>query len=151
MHFAIGSVVCAGIGAALTAVGIHRRNQVQASLNWLQVPGTVTNGTITIIRGDDSTGYAPEVTYSYVVNGTGYTGKRIRFNRRQYLLKSRAQKELDRYPVNSGVIVYFDSRNPGDAVLIREATDSTGLIVAGIALFIFALVIAFWSRAGNAF
>ena len=90
-----------------------------------------------------------EVTYSYVVNGIGYTGKRIRFNRRQYVLKSRAQKELDRYPVNTGVIVYFDPVNPGDAVLIREATDSTGLVVAGIALFIFAVVIALWSRTNS--
>jgi len=90
-----------------------------------------------------------EVTYSYVVNGIGYTGKRIRFNRRQYVLKSRAQKELDKYPVNSGVIVYFDPRKPAVAVLIREATDSTGLVVAGIALFIFAVVIALWSRTNS--
>jgi hypothetical protein len=151
LHFAIGSVICAGIGAALAAVGIHRRSQVEASRSWLQVPGTVTAANIAVIRGDDSTGYAPELTYSYVVNGTGYTGKRIRFNRRQYVLKSRAQKELDRYPVNTGVIVYFDPVNPGDAVLIREATDSTGLIAGGIALFIFAVVIALWSRAGDAF
>jgi hypothetical protein len=131
-------------------VGIHRRNQVQASLNWLQAPGTVTSGTIAVIKGDDSTGYAPEVTYSYVVNGTGHTGKRIRFNRRQYMLKSRAQKELDRYPVNTGVIVYFDPVSPGDAVLIRETTDSTGLTVGGIVIFIFAVVLTLWSRTGNA-
>jgi hypothetical protein len=115
------------------------------------VPGTVTAANIAVVRGDDSTGYLPEVTYSYVVNGTGHTGKRIRFNRRQYVLKSRAQKELDRYPVNTGVIVYFDPQNPGDAVLIREATDSAGLIVGGIALFVFAVVIAIWSRTAAAF
>jgi hypothetical protein len=134
----------------LTAAGIRRRGQVQASRSWLQVPGTITAGSIVVLSGDDSTGYAPEITYSYEVNRMRYTGKRIRFNRRQYILKSRARKELDSYPVNSGVIVYFDPQNPGDAVLIREATDSTGLIVGGIALFVFAVVIAMWSRTNSA-
>jgi len=133
-EMAIGMTAGGLTGAGLLVGGIYRRNRLAASQSWPRTTGTVTSGSVVREYSSDSTGYSVALTYEYVAKGVRYTGKRIGFSRRAYSRKSRAQAELDRYPVNSGVIVYFNPGKPADAVLVRESPDSIVLIICGIAL-----------------
>jgi hypothetical protein len=133
-EMAIGMTAGGLTGAGLLIAGIYQRNRLAASQGWPQATGTVTGGKIVSEYSNDSTGYSLALTYDYLVNGVRYTGKRIGFSRRSYSRKSRAQSELDRYPLNSGVIVYFNPEKPADAVLVRESPGSIILIIGGIAL-----------------
>jgi len=133
-EMAIGMTAGGLTGAGLLIAGIYQRNRIAASQSWLQTTGTITGGSVATECSNDSTGYSVALSYGYVANGVTYTGKRIGFSRRTYARKSRAQSELDRYPLSSSVIVYFDPEKPADAVLVRNYPDSILLIVCGIAI-----------------
>jgi hypothetical protein len=138
---AAAEVSCALIGGVLLAVGLYQRSRLQASQSWQQAMGTITKAEIEIVRDADSSGYQVSVLYDYVVDGVHYAGKRIRFSDRSYVRKKRAQAELDRYPVNSSVLVYFDPAKPSDAVLSREYPDRIMLMISGMCLLVLAAVI----------
>jgi len=133
-EMAIGMTAGGLTGAGLLAAGVYQRSRLAASQSWPQTTGTITAGSVATEYSNDSTGYSVALTYEYAANGVTYTGKRIGFSRRTYARRSRAQAALDRYPVNSSVIVYFNPEKPADAVLMRESPDSIVLTVGGIVL-----------------
>jgi hypothetical protein len=134
-------VSCALIGGGLLAVSLYQRSRLQASQSWQQVMGTITKAEVEIVRDADSSGYQVSVLYEYEVNGVRYMGKRIRFSDRSHARKKRAQAELDLYPVNSSVTVFFDPAKPSDAVLSREYPDRNMLMFFGVGLLVLAAVI----------
>jgi len=133
-EMAIGMTAGGLTGAGLLIAGIYQRNRIAASQSWPRAIGTITSGSIVREYSNDSTGYSVALTYEYLANGVTHTGKRIGFSRRVFSRSSRAQTELERYPVNSAVIVYFNPEKPGDAVLVRNYPDSIILIVCGITI-----------------
>ena len=133
-EMAIGMTAGGLTGAGLLLAGIYQRNRIAASQTWPQTTGKVTGGSIVREYSDDSTGYSLALSYEYFANGATHTGKRIGFSRRVFSRSSRAQAELERYPLNSSVTVYFNPEKPDDAVLVRNAPDSIILIVCGIVI-----------------
>jgi len=139
---AIGVACGALTGAGLLIVGLYRRSKVQASQDWPQVTGAITTAEVTKESDGESTQYVVYVSYEYRVNGQRCIGTRIRFGKRGYVRKKRAQAELERYSVNSTVMVYFNPEKPEEAVLVRESPDSMTLIVSGIGVM--GIVVAGW-------
>jgi hypothetical protein len=125
----------------MVVFSLRQRSRLRASENWPAITGTITHTGIVESSSSDSTEYHVHVSYEYLVNGRTYTGKRIEFNRRGYARKKNAQAQLDRYPVNSTVVVYVNPDKPEDAVLVRAAPYNTlyfvmGLLMVGLALAI---------------
>jgi hypothetical protein len=137
------------IGSGLLAYGLYQRARLRASQSWPTVPGTIANAVLAKETSTDengtSTSYHADVRYQYAVNGVAYTGKRIGFIRHSYIRHSRAQAELDRYPVNSTVQVFFDPEKPSDAILVREAPSSFLYIGGGAVILALGLVLVFES------
>ncbi len=140
----VGMASTALIGCGLLTYGLYQKRRLQVSQGWPQVTGTITKADLVADTEPDAGGYFLSVAYEYVVNGVLCTGSKIGFRRRSYIRKKRAQTELDRYRVNSGVPVYYDPENPADAVLVRESPDCIFLIVSGIALLALAVVGSLW-------
>jgi hypothetical protein len=138
---AAATVSCALIGGGLLPYAAYQRNKLQASRSWPQVMGKITKAELTIVRDADSSGYQVALLYDYVVDGARYGGTRIGFSQRTYTRKKRAQAEVDRYPVNSSVAVFFDPAKPSDAVLSREYPDNTLLFVFGGGILALAVVL----------
>ena len=133
-EFTIAIMCTAWIGLGALARGLYLQNKLRATQNWQQTTGTLTKAEIVSLPSADSTDFSIRVQYEYSVNGARYTGKRIGLSGGQYSRKKRAERELERYPVNSSVVVYFDPEKPADAVLVREAPDRVIYIVGGIVM-----------------
>ena len=142
----VATASCTLIGFGLLIYGLYQRRKLRESRSWPRVQGTITRATIGQDNQQESNSYLLLVKYDYVVDGARYTGTRIGFSERTYLRKKRAQAELDRYPVSSGVSVYFDPRRPADAVLVREYPDIMILIVSAVFLLGLALVMLMFGR-----
>jgi hypothetical protein len=118
----IGLVVCFGVvGSATLIAGLYTLHKLSASRNWSQGTGTITKAKlVTDHDSEDGTTYSVAVSYDYIVNGVRHTGKRTGFVGVSYAQKKRAEAEIERYPVNASVPVYFNPGEPADAVLARE-------------------------------
>jgi hypothetical protein len=125
-------VICVLFGVGAVFYGIRQKNRVEASQSWLSAMGTITSAQVVQNLTTDSVEYNVLLRYEYVVNGIGYSGQRIGFNSRAYLRKKGALAQLERYPVNSQIMVYFDPQKPADSVLVREAPFSTLYVALGI-------------------
>ncbi len=127
------------IGFVFIGRSLYHRAKVQASQNWPPVMGTIVEATLRKQSDGEGTTYAPQIRYDYVVNGVRYTSNRIAFTPQTYVRSKRAQQDLDRYPVNSAVTVYFDPAKPSDAVLQRNAPNTVLGLAAGIVLLAIAV------------
>lgn len=118
---------------------MHLRSRLSESSAWPQAEGMVTKAILVTAASNDSAEHSVDVEYEFVANGSRYTGKRVTFGRRGWARKAKAQAELEKYPVNSAVMVFFNPQNPEDSVLIRDAPYATMYLWLGIVMFLFAL------------
>jgi hypothetical protein len=78
-----------------------------------------------------STGYVPEVDFTFTVDGKSYSGSNLGCLPRVYDSESSAQRTLEGYPGKTPIVVRYDPRDPGQNVvdpgcreLVGTATDS---------------------------
>lgn len=96
----------------------------QASPNWPYVEGEML---VAKARARNETGeqsgtptheWFTEVRYRYTVNGTTYTGDRLRAFGLNHFDEQQALQELAPFPVGQKVKVYYDPAKPSSSVLI---------------------------------
>jgi hypothetical protein len=146
-----GFIIFLGLGIATFYFGMNNYKMYKASKSWPSVKGTVTESRVAI-RQTESDGkminmYYPKVVYHYFVNDTSFTNNKISFGEYGTDKRKHANKVIGKYPVNSEVTVYYNPKNPQEAVLERKAgfgnylTLGVGLafILGGI-LLLFALI-----------
>ncbi len=107
--FILGGLIALGVG------GSHFVWSVR-SASWPTVEGVVLTSKLEMHEGNKGATYSARITYDYQVKGRHYDGRRLAFGA---LASSTgyAQGILDRYPVGGKVRVYYDPRDPGEAVL----------------------------------
>jgi hypothetical protein len=133
-----GILVFFGVGVAALIFGIRNREKGEASNSWPSVGGIITDARIeenTDVDEDgfSSTTYTPKWLYEYTLDGKTNTSERISFGAvRGYGRRKRAQEELDKFPVNSQVRVYYDPQNPGETVLVPGTKGTMMGIIIGI-------------------
>jgi hypothetical protein len=125
-------------GGLLIFLSIRDGRTSKASLQWLSVPGTVVfSQWVNYATAGEPPSSAPEVKYTYVVNGQTWQSSRVKFG------GVARQKILDKYPNGNPVQVFFDPQQPSNAVL--EPGGSTQVMLfAGIGTFVFCLLMALW-------
>lgn len=138
-------VICVVVGLALIGFSVYQRRRLRESENWVPATATISKAELLTVDSTDSAEYRIAVVYDYVANGARYTGNRIGFGTRGFVRKKRAQAELERYPVSATVTAYFNPEKPGEAVLVREAPNSTLYMVMGICMLAFSAGIVVWT------
>ena len=132
-----------GIGVFVIYKAYRTRQQADASQGWPAVRGELTDARVD--RSTDSDGgasYIPRLRYTYQVSGTTFTGDKITFGFHQsYGSEAKAQAVLQRYPVGSNAMVYYNPANPGEAVLERAAGGFGVSLVIGIVFLLIATCI----------
>lgn len=129
-------------GIFATISGFRNRRKASASQTWPAAGGVITNAWIVESRDTDedgytSTTYTPKWEYRYQVGTETYTSQRISFGGVSgYGRRKKAQEELNRFPANSQVRVYYDPTNPEDAVLVQGTKGTMAGIIVGIALMV---------------
>jgi len=109
------------MGPALILYALYADHRDRPTLQWPRVSGKLVQCE-QYHRGIDQshTSYRVDVTYFYAVNGREYIGHRIAPWSAGLESKSRTRSSafaID-HPVGSPVDVYYDPRQPGDAVLL---------------------------------
>lgn len=127
-----------GLGIFLIVYGIRSKKKAQASQTWPSVSGRITAAEVkesTSTDDDDVTrvNYYPAVHYEYQIGDQAYTGKRISFGGIVATSsRSKAEKELTRYPAGGDVPVYYNPDKPEEAVLEQKAGGATWALVVGV-------------------
>jgi uncharacterized protein DUF3592 len=110
------------------------------SRKWPQVAGTITQSVIKKNTGTDSNSYDVLIQYEYAVNIVRYTGEQ---EMGSYVWERSAQAAVERYAVNSSVVVYYDPEKPTNAVLKPSYTAGISAIAAAIVFLLLAARLAY--------
>ena len=113
------------------------QREVLVSADWPSTQGRITFSAVSdIVPGhsindnlDDS--HRAVVEYTYTVNGIEYTGNRIAFTAGGTFSGTRrdADTMAQHYHKNAPVTVFYDPRNPSEAVLEKAVGSKSGFLV----------------------
>jgi hypothetical protein len=110
-------------GLAVLIYGIGLVRDARACAHWPKVEGRVTSAEAQVVAKEkNKTTYAPNVAYTYVVDGKRYESSRLTLVPRNYVGLQQVQAVLAAYPVHGTVSVFYDPRDPANCVLVSVAT-----------------------------
>lgn len=127
------------LGLAMSGFGIYFIGLGSAARSWPAADGRVvatrirtdvsTTGDLNDAQREASRRYYPEIQYAWTVDGARYTGSRYRLGttHAKYKTRAEAQEAAARFREGSAIAVYYDPRQPDEAVLDRAA--SAGVVV----------------------
>lgn len=117
------------------------RYRAGRAMSWLSVRGEVVgNDIIKECAGPSSSCYKPVITYKYTVKGSAYESNRLFIGRQAISHQLKARRLIDKYPVGSGVNVYYDPKDPKSACLERRIDNPKFIRNSGIVLVIIGLM-----------
>jgi hypothetical protein len=105
---------------------IYLRIATNAVKNWPSVPGKVTTSRVSYKSSSDKTDATPFITYVYDVDGKTYKEGGISPGVLTLSDKMDAEKVVARYPRGSVVTVYYNPKNPSQAVLEKNSQAQIG-------------------------
>jgi hypothetical protein len=139
-------------GIYMTVTGVSVIQKVGASEDWPTVTGRVTDSSVEVQRNETGTGrkkkrstyYAPDVSYTYSVEGVPYSSNQIIYGATRYDDKSTAQAIAGQYPKGSDVTVYYDPESPDSAVLEPGIKSSSyTMLIMGIVFIVTGVITSF--------
>ncbi len=151
--FKIFFIALAVIGLATTLFGIYFIALSRQAASWPSVTGHVVSTQVRTDHSQTDRGlsaaerartqrYYPDIHYRWSVDGQVYSGSRYRLGTSHEKFDSREQAEAAaaRFPAQSTLPVYYDPRNPAQAVLDPGASVGVyaplplGLLFLGVGL-----------------
>lgn len=127
MLLVFGVILVIG-GAFFGIIAFNRHKNAQAA-SWPEVTGRIISSQVThdTRTQTDSTGretktkvYEPRIRYSYDIGDMTYTCERVAYRNTHSPIKAKVQDIIDRYPAGAEVTVWYNPKNPLDAVLERS-------------------------------
>ncbi len=92
-------------------------SMAQASINWLKTSGKIIRSELQDLSIGKRENFRASVEYTYTVGGVIHRGTRIRFADVTGSAADKQRETVEQYPVNATVDVYYDPKDPGQAVL----------------------------------
>ncbi len=139
-----GILIITGIG--MIGVWIYLFLRALSTKNWASTTGKIIKGEV--INSGTSSGsnsWSPTIKYLYSINDNQFEGDRIKTIVSSYSSTKQAQKELDKYPVNSSVKVYYNPDKPADSVIIPGVAKGIfGILAGGLVLSIVGILLALY-------
>ena len=113
----LSAYIGVGLGLCSAAYLVWMLVRLYGSKSWPSTPGKMLKSNVV----EDSDGWAPRVRYCFTVRGRKYTHDRLYFHLSTRMPNAKgAMVHLDPYPVGKQIDVYYNPRNPQEAVLDRE-------------------------------
>ena len=120
----LGLAMC-GFGVYFVQLGFEARS-------WPEAKGRILSTTVKVSTsrssGSRSTSYSreyyPNIRYSWSVDGVQYTGDRYRLGttHEKYRERSDAEEAAKAFPGGTTIPVYYDPKNPSEAVLEKDTS-----------------------------
>jgi len=129
-------VVLLVFGLVLGGFGLHRYNLGKGSGSWPVARGKITYAQAVPQKVKKSQEYRASLKYTYTVNGSSYTGRRITASDVYLKTLSSANDILRKYPVGGEVSVHYDPANPGTSLLESGIKKNVYVLFGGAALCI---------------
>ena len=136
------------IGLVAVGIGIWTLAKSLRSEHWPVTDGTIQSAEMKSHSGSKGgTTYSAEVTYTYQVAGTSYTGDKVSIGQMSSS-SAYAQGILNRYPVGKKVSVHYSPGDPAEAVLETGIHGGTWICFGvGTAFTLFGILFLQVSRA----
>ena len=130
----VGVLLALGLAGLLGGLWLIRRERAlgAASLGWPSAAGTVKASSVTAYRAQGGKQYIAKVAYDYAVNGTPYSGDRVRFGHRAGALAA-AEADVAKYAAGTPVDVRYD---PGKPQMSTLEGGGGGVSIGGLILAI---------------
>lgn len=114
--FGIIWTIFVGIFDVVIAYGLFQQFR---SNGYETTKGTIVASSVAKKKGSKgSTHYSAEIRYQYAVGSEAFTGNKLRYSINKDQKQSRAEYEIRNHPVGKEVTVYYDPKEPKEAVLI---------------------------------
>jgi hypothetical protein len=130
----VGILLALGLGGLIGGLWLIRRERAlgAASMSWPSVPGVLKSSSVEAYRTQGGRQYLAKVAYDYTVDGTAYSGDRLRFG--NYAgAQAAAEADAAKYEAGMPVEVRYVPGQPQTSTL--EAGQS-GMSVWGLVLAI---------------
>jgi hypothetical protein len=128
--FIFGIVFIVGAWLTYTNFSKPMAEEADATKSWPTAPGVITRSDVHQSKSDGKTMYSAEISYDFVVEGKLFSGDRITLNSGGTSTSSikSVKKDLQKYPVDAAVTVYYDPELPNNSVLEPGADFFTYMI-----------------------
>jgi hypothetical protein len=115
--------------------------QILRARSWTAIPCIVESSRFVSSRGDESTGYRPEVLFRFEVDGKVHRSSCVTFFGGSSSGRRDKEDFIRSYPVGGQAICYVDPEDPNQAVLVRGFSPMVlfglvPLVFAGVGLVI---------------
>jgi Protein of unknown function (DUF3592) len=106
------------LGIWLIGLGIWQWRRAAVSYSWPESAGEILeNGASEVSNLDGGYNAVLKLRYRYVVNGTSFEGKRLRFGESVSSSFRSAEAWVERYPAGAAVRVRYNPRRPSESAL----------------------------------
>jgi hypothetical protein len=113
------AIICIAATAVITVGAAWQLRQEVLTLRWHKATGRILEARVVEDHSGGEKVYYPKVRYSYSVNGIEYTSDRISFYDHGTGFRWDRKAVIEPYSNQTAVVVYFDPRNPENALLKR--------------------------------
>ena len=128
-----------GIIAVATIVKVA---EVNRAASWSKASGRITRSELATEKRQDREVEVPIMEYEYRVGFHTLVGKRVSFA--EVIAGPLARETIARYPVGTGVPVYYDPANPSEAVIERDLPTFVHSIWGIVAALAAAILFGAW-------
>lgn len=134
------------VGLIITALGMQEIQKAIVSKQWPSVQGTIITSKVTPMNsGQSGYSYKPDITYKFKINETEIDGNKLRFGEKSYPKSGTAQGIVKKFQPGEEYPVYYDPKDPSNAILQPGIHGSAWLIpgigVAFILVSVFFVII----------
>jgi len=134
------------VGLMMCVFGVLNVIMAKESENWESVEGTITSSEISTSHGESTT-YGADVSYRFVVDDTVYKGDKVRLSEVSTSNYGRAQKIVEKYPIEAVVKVFYDPNDPESNVLEPGLSGGSILLaVLGLAFLVIPTIMLVYSE-----
>lgn len=129
---AVTAVLSAGAVTVLAVLvgwnAVAERRRSVDSRHWRSTQGWVLNSRVAF----DGTDARPAITYEYQVEDEVFEGFIVNFGSESFLSPRQAKALVQRHPVGSAVLVWYDPDNPSDSVLYQSRRTAKLWVISGL-------------------
>ncbi len=124
---------CGSAGAGLIALALRNLFKGWSSRGWSRTQGIVVRSFVLVDETDGRESYTPQVEYEYSVGGKKYLGRRLRYGQIGSSSRKRAERVIVPYTSGTSTQVWFNPRDPSDAVLVSGSSwGNAAIAIAGL-------------------
>jgi len=138
----IGVLFALAFPGIIAVAVVTKIAEVNRAASWTKASGRITRSEIATETRYDKQVQVPRIEYEYKVGFHTLVGKRVNFA--ELIAGAQAKEALARYPVGTGVPVYYDPANPSESVIERELPAFVHSIWGVVAVLTAAILFGAW-------